>query len=117
MKHFIFGRILTFFGLILTVVGGPITTQARATEVIVFSALEDSGPQEVAKLVLREAYERIGFTVRFSTLPGERALLESNAGRTDGEVARIGGIEKKYKTWSGFRYPSVIWTGSPSPGN
>jgi len=71
-----------------------------------FSALEDSGPQEVAKLVLREAYERIGITFEFRALPGERALIESNAGRTDGEVARIDGIGKKYKNL--IRVPIAI---------
>jgi len=62
-----------------------------------FSALEDSGPQDVGKLILREAYKRIGISVNFLALPGRRTLVESNSGRTDGEVARIIGIENEYQ--------------------
>jgi len=85
--------LLLVLALGFTTVGGRLTL---AVETLAFSALEDSGPQEVAKSVLREAYRRIGISIDFVTMPGERALLESNAGRNDGEVVRIGGIEKKY---------------------
>ncbi len=82
--------------LILVITGGLYIYPAQAADTMYFSALENSGPQEVAKLVLREAYERIGVSAQFKPMPGERALIESNLGRTDGEVARISGIEKKY---------------------
>jgi hypothetical protein len=84
-------------GLALATVGSQLPSSLQAADVMTFSALEDSGPQEVAKLVLREAYERIGITFQFRAMPGERALVESNAGRTDGEVARLKGIDKKYE--------------------
>ncbi len=78
------------------VAAGVFASPATMAETLKFSALEDSAPQEVAKLVLREAYARIGQPIEFVTLPGERALTESNAGRVDGELARVAGMEKKY---------------------
>jgi polar amino acid transport system substrate-binding protein len=76
--------------------GIPFAHPVYATETLVFSALEGSGPQEVAKSVLAEAYRHIGIPIQFVALPGERALAESNSGRNDGEVARLTGLQKKY---------------------
>lgn len=84
------------FVLVVAFGAGVFASPVLAAEPLKFSALEDSGPQEVAKLVLREAYVRLDLSVEFITLPGERALTESNAGRVDGELARVSGLEKKY---------------------
>lgn len=47
-------------------------------------------------LLVKEAFRRIGIDARVENLPGERALLMSNEGLTDGEALRIAGLEKDY---------------------
>jgi len=46
--------------------------------------------------VLREAFKRIGYQLETVRLPAERALINANRGIDDGELARIGGLQKKY---------------------
>lgn len=50
----------------------------------------------MAERVLREAYKRLGVMVEYRLYPGERALMSANRGITDGEVARVEGLEKMY---------------------
>ncbi len=50
----------------------------------------------MAERILQEAYKRLGVVVEYKLYPGERALIVANAGGTDGEVARIEGMEKMY---------------------
>ena len=47
-------------------------------------------------LVAREAFSRLGITVKFIHLPNQRALINANEGIDDGNMARIEGLEKKY---------------------
>jgi len=47
-------------------------------------------------VVLIEAFRRIGYQFKKVRLPPERGLLSANEGIVDGEVNRIGGIEKIY---------------------
>ena len=49
-----------------------------------------------AKRILMSAYSKIGISLKFEELPGERSLLFANNGDTDGELVRIGGIQDKY---------------------
>jgi len=46
--------------------------------------------------VLKEAFKRIGYQLETVRLPAERALINANRGIDDGELARIGGLQKKY---------------------
>jgi len=46
--------------------------------------------------VAREAFRRIGRSVEVSTLPGERALINADAGLEDGDLYRAPGFEKEY---------------------
>lgn len=46
--------------------------------------------------VMTEAFKRIGYKVEIVRLPAERALINANRGIDDGELARIGGLQKKY---------------------
>ena len=50
----------------------------------------------IAQEIVKEAYRRIGVQVSFKELPAERALLESNAGRSDGDLMRVEGLEATY---------------------
>lgn len=47
-------------------------------------------------LLAQDAFARIGLTVEIIRLPGERALSNANDGIEDGELFRIGGMEKIY---------------------
>lgn len=42
------------------------------------------------------ALSRLGYSLEVEHLPGERALLLANSGVADGELLRIGGLEKRY---------------------
>ncbi len=48
-------------------------------------------------LLLAEMFKRIGLTAKAELLPSERSLINANTGINDGNVARIKGLEKKYK--------------------
>ncbi|VAW67005.1 hypothetical protein MNBD_GAMMA09-1462 [hydrothermal vent metagenome] len=48
-------------------------------------------------LIVKNMFQRVGVEVRTVTLPSERSLINANTGVDDGNIARIKGIEKKYK--------------------
>ncbi len=47
-------------------------------------------------LVSKEAFKRIGYTLKTIQLPAERGLKNVNAGIEDGEMSRIKGLDKLY---------------------
>jgi len=47
-------------------------------------------------LVAKEAFRRIGYTLKTVQLPAERGLINVNAGLEDGEMSRINGLNKLY---------------------
>jgi ABC-type amino acid transport substrate-binding protein len=52
---------------------------------------------KITQEVLVEAYGRLGIDVSFSSFPAKRSIFIANEGnKYDGEIHRIGGIEKKY---------------------
>lgn len=59
-------------------------------------ALESDPTSQLAAKVMLEAYRRIGIEAYIVSMPGERSLVSANAGETDGELYRKGGIEKTY---------------------
>lgn len=74
---------------------------AATTNVLVFNTvgqpplntLQQSGFMD---RVTREALRRIGYQLETVALPAERGLTNVNAGIDDGEMSRIGGMEKRY---------------------
>lgn len=46
--------------------------------------------------VVKEALNRIGYNLETITLPAERALINANAGIDDGDLLRVGGLQKIY---------------------
>jgi polar amino acid transport system substrate-binding protein len=52
--------------------------------------------QGFVDLVATEAFRRIGVTVKTVKLPAERGLINANQGIHDGEMLRVGGLEKIY---------------------
>ncbi|MEH6476797.1 MAG: transporter substrate-binding domain-containing protein [Sneathiella sp.] len=47
------------------------------------------------ELIAKEAFGRLGHTVKFNTLPTARAIQTVSVGKADGDMQRIGGLEKK----------------------
>lgn len=61
------------------------------------STLIGSDPAtEIAELIAREAYKRLGITLVVHRLPGERTLVYANEGKMDGELYRKLGMEREY---------------------
>lgn len=78
-------------------------------------------------LILKEAFRRVGISIRTSQLPSERALLNVNQGIDDGLYVKIAGVEAGYPNlvrvpepvcdyeFAAFgRDPSLKITGYPS---
>ncbi|MEP0175629.1 MAG: hypothetical protein ABJH28_00015 [Paraglaciecola sp.] len=64
---------------------------------IVFSApIENNSARVICEDKLTRAFNQIGYKFEVSLMPAKRALLMSNNGTTNGEVARIGGLDKDY---------------------
>lgn len=78
-------------GLVLL---APLAQAARPVTVAVI----DNGRafENVAREVLDEAYRRAGVPLAFKEVPALRALAESASGQADGELQRIGGLERRY---------------------
>jgi len=68
-----------------------------AEKQIVLSAPTGAVIQDISVLVLEEAYQKLGYSVKVERAPNERALITANSGKTDGDVSRIKGLNKKYK--------------------
>ncbi len=47
-------------------------------------------------VIVGDALERIGYELKSVKLPAERALINANAGIDDGDLLRIGGLQKIY---------------------
>ncbi len=94
MKPF-FSAVLLLVFLLYPVAGALSEEPLRINNSIKppFSTKDETG---FLDLLLRELFRRMGREVVFVRLPSERALMFSNAGKSDGEVPRIAGLEKKY---------------------
>ena len=85
VKKIVGGMLLSFFSAIST------------AEEFVITQIVENKIANAASSILVEAYDRLGYDVRFVQVPGERALIWSNEGRyADAEMFRIDGLEKNY---------------------
>ncbi|MGJ8693229.1 MAG: hypothetical protein ACSHW0_12200 [Thalassotalea sp.] len=57
---------------------------------------EDAAIQNFSELVLREAYQQIGYQLTVIHVPIARSLILANSGKLDGDVSRVAGVEKQY---------------------
>ncbi|MCF2947822.1 transporter substrate-binding domain-containing protein [Paraglaciecola aquimarina] len=94
---------ITFLHVFLILLASSISLLAKAsTEItpqnnqINLSQVRHVGENDCAYKSLTQAYESIGYQLNFQIMPSKRALVESNAGRTDGETARIQYLEERY---------------------
>ncbi|WP_198265724.1 substrate-binding periplasmic protein [sulfur-oxidizing endosymbiont of Gigantopelta aegis] len=79
-----------------------INSSAWAEPVIVFSSgkadpFVTTAHDGFYDLILKEMFQRIGLSAKAELQPSERSLINANSGINDGNVARIIGLEKKYK--------------------
>lgn len=100
------GSCLAVGALVSTRVWGELPQTLKLTRI-------GDGP-ELAHMeaALTTAYGWLGVTIEFVDMPGERALVESNSGRVDGETARIAGMESRYPALRRVDVPLYINTNS-----
>ncbi len=72
----------------------PIHTFAEPNQLIL-STIKGSTIPPIKKIIT-EAYRRIGVEIILKSYPGQRALMQANDSITDGVLARISGLEKKF---------------------
>lgn len=65
---------------------------------LVLSAFPGSIHQAVGEPILREAYAKLGVSLKIHMVPAKRALAASSGGATDGEVNRIAKVGKLFPT-------------------
>ncbi len=88
--------------LILVAWGWPAIYTAAATNrtLVLNSAftylLSNKNQTGFVDSIVKEALKRIGYELESIHLPAERALLNANAGIDDGDLLRIGGLQKIY---------------------
>ena len=69
--------------------------------------IQGSGIAEPCKIIIEQAYQRLGIDLVITYLPAERALIEANEGIADGELQRIAGLSQKYPNL--IQVPVRIW--------
>lgn len=82
---------MNYLLLVLLLIG----TYSQATT-LTFGVV-DGVDKEPAYSTLKAAYAKHGITIELRPLPGQRGLIEANAGRIDGELIRATIVEKTNK--------------------
>jgi len=59
--------------------------------------------------VLKEVLGRVGIGVKVVRLPAERAIIDANAGISDGDSLRVAGLEKIYPNLIPVPEPIINW--------
>ena len=88
MKKFLFILTMSLF----------LTKLLNAQPILIFAQIVDTPDQIVGAEILKIAYAKLGISIKILEMPGKRALIESSAGRVDGEVHRIIEIADDYPT-------------------
>lgn len=96
------------FLMIILVVIIVATSRVSMAKILEFSCIEETPDIEISRLVLAEAYDRLGIKITIKELPGLRALIYANEGLTDGELFRAKGIENEYKNLIRIQVPINI---------
>lgn len=86
-----------FLGIILIFFNLPVFSQPTIVLNTAFGPPVSNAAQTgFGDRVMSEAFRRIGYKLETSRLPAERALINANRGIDDGDLARIGGLQKQY---------------------
>lgn len=72
------------------------TCRVTAAKTLNFSCIEETPDIEISRMVLAEAYRKLGIEIQIQRMPGLRSLIYANEGLTDGELFRAEGIEQDY---------------------
>ena len=86
-------RHLLLASLFAVIVG---LSPSAMAETLKFSCIEGTPDAEISRLVLAEAYGRLGIDIIINKFPGLRALTYANEGTTDGELFRAKGADAEY---------------------
>lgn len=95
----------------LSMMVSPVFGQQNPRGKLTISAIENEQTHELAKRVVRVAYEKIGIDVEFIDLPARRGLEWANSGKTDGDLARIDGTDKKFTNLIQILTPVTLFKG------
>ena len=87
---------------------GPSGKQPVGTVRFSISQLVGTYYFKLAEMLYTEAFARLGYGFELYAFPPERALLESNSGRMDGEAGRI-----RFDTVLSDQYPNLIRVTEP----
>lgn len=71
-------------------------TKAQSPKSLVFNRFSKGSEWDRVEMALRACYGKFHIRLEFQETPNERALIESNAGRVDGEASRKGGLTASY---------------------
>ncbi|QHJ12859.1 hypothetical protein FX988_03117 [Paraglaciecola mesophila] len=83
--------------LVFFIVSFACFASANAKERLVFSTAVNSGlPPMVCSEVMRLALSRINIDMSLNAKSSERSILSASKGETDGETARVNGLNAKY---------------------
>jgi polar amino acid transport system substrate-binding protein len=79
----------------------------RPTLTLAYAGLECEICFELAGNLYSEAFGRMGYSIRIVSLPSERSLIETNAGKYDGQIGRAKEFDPEN------RYPNLIIVPEP----
>ena len=91
--------------LLMTALSGH-TAQTLVLNSTFYAPLTSPDQTGVLDLLYKELSRRLGIEIVIQSLPAERALINANLGIEDGDVCRIGGLEKKYPNL--IRVPEAV---------
>ena len=87
-------------------IGHPIFSQQTIVLNSNFESSSNHSKILSAKILLTEAFRRIGYQLEIVELPSERSLINANRGLSDGEALRLNGLQKKFPNL--IQVPEVI---------
>lgn len=88
---------LLFLIFVFVLMFDDVTFADENQKTIFITGIQNEQTHTMAKEVILEAYRRIGYYARFEFFPGHRSIDMANNGDSDGDIARIGGTQKKFK--------------------
>ena len=71
-------------------------TESLVLNTALTTPLTNDAQNGFVDVIVGDALERIGYKLKSVKLPAERALINANAGIDDGDLLRIGGLQKTY---------------------
>lgn len=65
-------------------------------KIIQITAVENSAYSDIAEVVIKEAYQRIGLEVNIIRLPAKAAIMRASKGKSDAELFRVNNINQQF---------------------